>query len=65
MSVSTWLLEDTQPTLRDYFAAAALHGLITNGGAGVWHGETADHHHGITRRAYLYADAMLKARGDT
>ena len=51
MSVSTWLLEDTQPTLRDYFAAAALHGLLSAG-----HGD------GAPEYAYWLADAMLKAR---
>ena len=41
-------------TLRDYFAAAALHGILANGG-GSWDEHDAKH-------AYLCADAMLKAR---
>ena len=40
-------------TLRDYFAAKAMHGLLANGGtdAGL-----------MSHAAYIVADAMLKAR---
>ena len=41
-------------TLRDYFAAAALQGILANGG-GSWDEHDAKH-------AYLCADAMLNAR---
>ena len=41
-------------TLRDYFAAAALQGILANGGGASWD-DDATH-------AYLCADAMLKAR---
>ena len=41
-------------TLRDYFAAAALTGLMADGGGPSWD-DDATH-------AYLCADAMLKAR---
>lgn len=41
-------------TLRDYFAAAALQGLLCNGGGASWD-DDATH-------AYLCADAMIKAR---
>ena len=41
-------------TLRDYFAAAALQGILANGG-GSWDEHDAKH-------AYLCADAMIKAR---
>ena len=41
-------------TLRDYFAAAALQGILANGGDS-WDEHDAEH-------AYLCADAMLKAR---
>ena len=40
--------------LRDYFAAAALQGILANGGGASWD-DDATH-------AYLCADAMLKAR---
>ena len=42
-------------TLRDYFAAAALQGLLCNGGGPSWDGDA--------KNAYQAADAMLKARG--
>lgn len=41
-------------TLRDYFAAAALQGLLCNGGGPSWDGDA--------KNAYQAADAMLKAR---
>ena len=41
-------------TIRDYFAAAALKGILANGGGASWD-DDATH-------AYLCADAMLKAR---
>jgi hypothetical protein len=41
-------------TIRDVFAAAALQGILANGG-GSWDEHDAKH-------AYLCADAMLKAR---
>ena len=42
--------------LRDYFAAKALQGLLSNTDPGVY--RTAD----FAETAYLYADEMLKAR---
>lgn len=58
---SRWADWDMGMTLRDYFAAKAMHGLIT-----------ARHpdHHGqdgpaqLAYDAYLIADAMLAARGE-
>ena len=41
-------------SLRDYFAAAALQGILANGGGASWD-DDATH-------AYLCADAMLKAK---
>lgn len=41
-------------TLRDYFAAAALQGLIADGGGASWEVDA--------NAAYKAADAMLKAR---
>ena len=41
-------------TLRDYFAAKALQGLLVN--------ETMPHRNDVMRKAYKIADAMLKAR---
>lgn len=45
-------------TLRDYFAAKAMHALITKQGDGDPHGQ-AD---AAAEWAYVHADAMLKAR---
>jgi len=44
-------------TLRDYFAAAALQGLLSDSNTGGSDSQFAE-------SAYAYADAMLKARGD-
>jgi hypothetical protein len=41
-------------TIRDYFAAAALQGLIANGECPTWDDDA--------KAAYAAADAMLKAR---
>lgn len=43
-------------TLRDYFAAAALQGMLANG-------RTPMSHESHARAAYLLADAMLRERG--
>ena len=43
-------------TLRDYFAAKAMQGLIANGAV-----SPVD----AAKAAYIVADAMLKARGST
>lgn len=43
-------------TLRDYFAAAALQGILANGGSARWDDDATN--------AYLRADTMLKARGE-
>jgi hypothetical protein len=45
-------------TLRDYFAAAALTGLLSNPGARPF----PDTHDIIAQSAHKYADAMLHAR---
>lgn len=45
---------DCGMTLRDHFAAKAIHGLLSSNEAGPW---TL-----LAERAYLIADAMLKAR---
>jgi hypothetical protein len=57
----TFTSEPTGMTLRDYFAAAALRGLLADGvdQADSLYGTVDD----ITRVAYIYADAMLAARG--
>lgn len=55
------------PTLRDYFAAAALPGILSNGTALAALDILADRHDTSTavlaaRDAYRYADAMLAER---
>lgn len=49
--------EQVQVSLRDYFAAAALTGLINRGFTEFGNSEQA-----YADLAYQYADAMLKAR---
>jgi len=41
-------------SLRDYFAAAALQGLLVDGGGGSWDDDA--------KNAYRAADAMIRAR---
>ena len=41
-------------TLRDYFAAAALQGLLADGGGSSWEADA--------KNAYQAADAMIRAR---
>ena len=43
-------------TLRDYFAAAALQGLLADGHGNAWCNETC------SAKAFKIADAMLKAK---
>lgn len=48
-------------SLRDYFAAKAMHGLISaHDSSGTW--TAIDMNEGIAKRAYQTADAMLAAR---
>lgn len=50
-------LDEKGMTLRDYFAAKALQGIMADPGAeGTWND--------IAQRSYNLADAMLKARGE-
>lgn len=50
-------------SLRDYFAAAAMQGLIAAGFASVPEGETGDDTNDyVAGRAYYIAEAMLVAR---
>ena len=46
--------QDAGMTLRDYFAAKAMHARLTTY-QGTWYG-------GVAEEAYAIADAMLKAR---
>lgn len=46
-------------SLRDYFASAALTGLLANSFLAERYGVLLD---GVTNECYEYADAMLKAR---
>jgi len=47
-------------SLRDYFAASALKGLLADSRPGaLTHGSTKTE---VAKHAYYYADAMLKAR---
>lgn len=53
----------TGMSLRDYFAAAAMQGLIAAGFASVPEGETGDDTNDyVAGRAYYIAEAMLVAR---
>lgn len=49
-------------TLRDYFAAAALQGILANNASDVANPCMSPDDY--AREAFLYADAMLKARGE-
>lgn len=53
--ITAWNDEFKGMTLRDYFAAKALSGLLADP-------EYTDHKN-IAEHAYKYADEMLKARG--
>lgn len=64
LSAFPWVCDDLRivakgMTLRDYFAAKALQGLIAGCYAGNNSGFTVD---GNVFAAYEYADAMMKAR---
>ena len=48
-------------TLRDYFAAAALQGIVSDPSLFVKSKRDVEL---VSRSAYEFADAMLKARGD-
>ena len=48
-----YMIDTTGMTLRDYFAAKAMQGLISNGGSS---------YKEVVQAAYIVADAMLKAR---
>ena len=52
---------DTGMTLRDYFAAAALQGIVSD--PNNWSNSKKDME-SVSHAAYEFADAMLKARGD-
>lgn len=47
---------ETGMTLRDYFAAKAMQGMLAESGGGALHNTN------LSDFAYLIADAMLKAR---
>ena len=51
---SRYYLTQQGMTLRDYFAAAALQGLLADGGGSSWENDA--------QAAYKAADAMLAAR---
>ena len=53
-SGTDWLDDMIRKSNRDYFAAAALTGLMAEGGGASWDDDATN--------AYLCADAMLKAR---
>ncbi|MFS2326656.1 hypothetical protein U2P60_14770 [Brucella sp. H1_1004] len=55
------LYADPGMTLRDYFAAKAMQGLISaHDSSGTW--TAVDMNEGIAKRAYQAADAMIAAR---
>ena len=51
-------------TLRDYFAAKAMQGIISGGGLGFmgWHPSNWDSSKSLAKSAYEMADAMLLER---
>ena len=57
-SGTDWLDEMITTSLRDYFAAKAMQGFASDGGA-IWKTERAGM---AAENAYEWADAMLKAR---
>lgn len=64
-------IQDLGISLRDYFAAKGLHGLVANPGGPIqansssgW-GYTNTSPDGVATQAYALADAMLKARQAT
>ncbi|WP_232093928.1 MULTISPECIES: hypothetical protein [Serratia] len=47
-------------TIRDYFAAKAMQGMLSN--PGMWDLLNERHAQSVAKDAYIMADAMLKAR---
>jgi hypothetical protein len=54
--------DDDGMTLRDYFAAKALQGMLCNGFMPDQVSQPSNETYDYTRAAYQLADAMLKAR---
>jgi hypothetical protein len=52
-------------SLRDYFAAAALNGMMSNSTIEVKSDSPLPHDASLAAAAYAVADAMLKARGES
>ncbi|WP_286936166.1 hypothetical protein [Achromobacter sp. UBA4530] len=50
-------------SLRDYFAAKAMHGWLSSYGPGDKHPVAAGDADSVAQRAYAMADAMLATRG--
>jgi len=57
-------MRDGGLSIRDYFAAKALSGMIAQGGLGFmgWHPSNWDSSKSLAKSAYEIADAMLKER---
>lgn len=52
-------------TLRDYFAAKAMQAVLSSPVNFVFEGKKIDHSETeVSKMAYIYEDAMLKARGE-
>ncbi|MBN5205364.1 hypothetical protein JY462_11105 [Serratia marcescens] len=58
---SDWQVEDGM-TLRDYFAAKAMQGMLSN--SVMWDLLNENQVKHVARDAFLVADAMLKVRND-
>ena len=58
---SDWQLEEGM-TLRDYFAAKAMQGMLSN--PGMWDLLNERHAQLVAKDAYIMADAMLKVRNN-
>lgn len=55
-------VDDRGMSLRDYFAAKAMQGMLSN--PGMWDLLNERHAQLVAKDAYIMADAMLKARND-
>lgn len=63
LAATEWRGSDEGMTLRDYFAAKAMHGYISTAAAPCIIGGLDGAEDELAKGAYKMADAMLRARG--